>query len=120
MREPNTHTCTHTSLLTLYPNVCVCVCVCVCVVACAGLLPCSFQGGARGPSALVLHHHLQRRQALHEEQAAGEGEIHTHTCLSPLTHTHICLSSHTHTHLSLITHTHTTLTTHTFNLSLSP
>lgn len=40
---------------------------------CAGLLPCPFQSGARHPPALVLHHHLQRGQALHEEQAAGEG-----------------------------------------------
>src|SRR4029434_8509905 len=83
------------------------------LVSCAALLPCSFQGGARGPSALVLHHHLQRRQALHEEQAAGEGEIHTHTCLSPLTHTHICPSSHTHTHMSLLTHKHPRASSHT-------
>lgn len=39
----------------------------------AGFLPCPLQSRARHPPALVLHHHLQRGQALHEEQAAGEG-----------------------------------------------
>lgn len=40
----------------------------------AGFLPRSFQGSPCDSSALVLHHHLQRGQTLHEEQAAGEGE----------------------------------------------
>lgn len=43
------------------------------VCLCTGLVPCPFQGGPRHPPALVLHHHIQRGQTLHEEQAAGEG-----------------------------------------------
>ena len=39
-----------------------------------GVLPGPLQGSARDPPALVLHHHLQRGQTLHEEQAPGEGE----------------------------------------------
>lgn len=38
-----------------------------------GLLPCSFQGSPRYSPALVLHHHIQRGQTVHEEQTVGEG-----------------------------------------------
>lgn len=38
-----------------------------------GLVPRPVQGGPRHPPALVLHHHVQRGEALHEEQAAGAG-----------------------------------------------
>lgn len=39
----------------------------------AGFVPCPVQGGPRHPPALVLHHHLQHSETLHEEQAAGAG-----------------------------------------------
>lgn len=40
-----------------------------------GLLPSSFQGCPLHPPALVLHHHIQRRQAPHEGQAPGESKL---------------------------------------------
>lgn len=43
------------------------------VVFPAGFVPCPLQGGPRHPPALVLHHHLQHSETLHEEQAAGAG-----------------------------------------------
>lgn len=46
----------------------------MCCLYDTGLFPGPIQGGARDPPALVLHNHLQRGEALHEEQVAGEGE----------------------------------------------
>lgn len=42
-----------------------------------GFISCPFQSCALHPPALVLHHHLQCGEALHEEQTARESKTNT-------------------------------------------